>query len=231
MPSVWQEIQVQRLKDAISSEHLAREVAWPQAVRRFPRRPLSTCRQGWNIWECTENAKVAPATPPWQINREILGGASKQSQSMHFQYTRSIHLWTTSTSTQLQITSTAAHAANFLLCQLFSSAGICSAAFSLHHFQVIHNTQLCVGVFLYVLVLLSFSLHNFQILHISNFVLASLLHISRSAQAMLWHYPTGLMWVTKGFLSTFDIFMPCHALHLWTSSGKCFNIIGATWLW
>ena len=31
--------------------------------------------------------------------------ASKQSQSMHFQYTRSIHLWTTSTSTQLQITS------------------------------------------------------------------------------------------------------------------------------
>ena len=105
MPSVWQEIQVQRLKDAISSEHLAREVAWPQAVRRFPRRPLSTCRQGWNIWECTENAKVAPATPPWQINREILGGASKQSQSMHFQYTRSIHLWTTSTSTQLQITS------------------------------------------------------------------------------------------------------------------------------
>ena len=169
----------------MSSEHLAREVAWPQAVRRFPRRPLSTCRRGWNIWECTENAKVAPATPPWQINREILGGASKQVEPIN---ALSIH----SVNSLVDKSNFNAIADNFNsstcsqlppLCQLFSSAGICSAAFSLHHFQVIHTTQLSVGVFLYVLVLLSFSLHNFQIFHISNFVLASLLHISRSVQA------------------------------------------------
>ena len=106
MPSVSQEIQVQRLKDAISSEHLAREVAWPQAVRRFPRRPLSTCRREWNIWECTENAKVAPRPLPGRSTARYWAvQASKQSQSMHFQYTRSIHLWTSPTSTQLQITS------------------------------------------------------------------------------------------------------------------------------
>ena len=183
MPSVWQEIQVQRLKDAMSSEHLAREVAWSQAVRRFPRRPLSTCRRGWNIWECTENAKVAPATPPWQINREILGGASKQVEPINALSIHSVNSLVDKSNFNAIADNFNAHAANFLLCQLFSSAGICSAAFSLHHFQVIHTTQLSVGVFLYVLVLLSFSLHNFKILHISNFVLASLLHISRSVQA------------------------------------------------
>ena len=151
MPSVWQEIQVQKLKDAISSgQHLAREVAWSQAVRRFPRRPLSTCRREWNIWECTENAKVAPATPPWQINREILGGASKQAEPINALSIHSVNSLVDNFNFNAVADNFNAHAANFLLCQLFSSAGICSAAFSLHHFQVIHTTQLSVGVFLYV---------------------------------------------------------------------------------
>ena len=161
MPSVSQEIQVQRLKDAISSEHLAREVAWPQAVRRFPRRPLSTCRREWNIWECTQR-ESRPATPPWQINREILGGASKQAEPINALSIHSVNSLVDKSNFNTVADNFNAHAANFLLCQLFSSAGICSAAFSLHHFQVIHNTQLCVGVFLYVLVLLSFSLIIFK---------------------------------------------------------------------
>ena len=36
--------------------------------------------------EISENAldaKVAPATPPWQINREILGGAGKQAEPIN----------------------------------------------------------------------------------------------------------------------------------------------------
>ena len=140
MPSVLQEIQVQRLKDAISSEHLAREVAWPQAVRRFPRRPLSTCRREWNIWECTQR-ESRPATPPWQINREILGGASKQAEPINALSIHSVNSLVDKSNFNAVADNFNAHAANFLLCQLFSSAGICSAAFSLHHFQVIHTTH------------------------------------------------------------------------------------------
>ena len=114
-----------------------------------------------------------PATPPWQINREILGGASKQAEPINALSIHSVNSLVDKSNFNAVADNFNAHAANFLLCQLFSSAGIRSAAFSLHHFQVIHNTQLCVGVFLYVLVLLSFSLYNFQLLHISNFVLAS----------------------------------------------------------
>ena len=66
--------------------------------------------------------------------------ASKQSQSMHFQYTRSIHLWTNPTSTQLQITSMhmqpTSSSVNCFLPPEFARPP------SLHHFQVIHSTQL-----------------------------------------------------------------------------------------